>query len=367
MALGDRGETRVNSPQRNKYCIWVLLVLVLAGCADSEIPCVAVDGVQPICGLQAPEDLVLTPDGRYLLFSQYAPGASLGVLDTVDDSVRFAYPEHAGGEEASREWGSADCPGPVGEDILAHGLDLGRRPDGRWQLLAVNHGGRESVEFFEVIIAPDSPPELHWRGCAPAPQGTHFNDVVMLPGGGFLVTHMFDSRWLLVGMAKTALGLDSGTVYRWDETGYQPLEPTAAPFPNGIALAGDGEHLFVNIYGEGEVRKYRMSDLAQVGVAPVPGPDNLSWAGNGKLLVASHRYNWRKLTDGLPPPGGGPGRLRFAIVAIDPQTMDSKVILEREGAPMGAATVAVEAAGYLYLGSFMGDRMIKVPLEQLRW
>jgi hypothetical protein len=34
---------------------------------------------------------------------------------------------------------------------------------------------------------------------------------------------------------------------------------------------------------------------------------------------------------------------------------------------MGAATVAVDAAGYLYLGSFVGDRLAKVSLDQLQW
>ena len=38
------------------------------------------------------------------------------------------------------------------------------------------------------------------------------------------------------------------------------------------------------------------------------------------------------------------------------------MLLEREGPPMGGGTVAVEAAGYLYIGSYAGDRIIKFPL-----
>jgi hypothetical protein len=345
-----------------------LLLLALGACTPSAVPCEELEGVIPICGLQAPEDLVVTPDGRYLIFSQYAEGAALGILDTRDDSVVMLSPRDLVATDMAREWGDDDCPGPLPDAMLAHGLDLSRREDGRWQLLAVNHGGRESVELFELLMNPGSGPQIRWMGCAPAPSGSHFNDVAALPSGGFLVTHMFGSDSLLVGMAKSAMGLDSGIVYRWQaNSGYTPLAATEAPFPNGIALTADGKHLFVNIYGEDEIRKYRMSDMAQVGVVPMPGPDNLSWASDGRLLVASHRFSWLSMRDAMPSAGGGPASLHFAIVAIDPKSLETQVVLEREGPPMGAATVAVDAAGYLYLGSFVGDRMAKVSLDQLQW
>ena len=31
--------------------------------------------------------------------------------------------------------------------------DLPQRPDGAWMLLSINHGGRESVEFFEIQVS----------------------------------------------------------------------------------------------------------------------------------------------------------------------------------------------------------------------
>jgi len=36
-------------------------------------------------------------------------------------------------------------------------------------------------------------------------------------------------------------------------------------------------------------------------------------------------------------------------------------VFEHEGAPMGAATVAQPLGEFLYLGSFTGDRILKVP------
>ena len=38
------------------------------------------------------------------------------------------------------------------------------------------------------------------------------------------------------------------------------------------------------------------------------------------------------------------------------------MVLERSGSPMGGGTVAVDAAGHLYIGSYAGDRIIKFPL-----
>jgi hypothetical protein len=38
------------------------------------------------------------------------------------------------------------------------------------------------------------------------------------------------------------------------------------------------------------------------------------------------------------------------------------VLVRREGPPMGAGTVAVELDGFLYIGSYLGDRIIKMAV-----
>ena len=47
-------------------------------------------------------------------------------------------------------------------------VEVGLRADGQWQVLAVNHGGRESVEFFQLLEESEGY-RLAWRGCALAP------------------------------------------------------------------------------------------------------------------------------------------------------------------------------------------------------
>ena len=138
--------------------------------------CAAVDGIESICGLDKPEDIVAAPNGRDLIFGEFGEQGSLSVLNTQDKSVHRIYPGSDSSIASEEFWGEASCATP-GEAFQAHGIDLRRRSDGRWQLLVVNHGSRESVEFFEVFDDGSSV-LLSWRGCALGPDQAAFNDVV---------------------------------------------------------------------------------------------------------------------------------------------------------------------------------------------
>lgn len=342
----------------------VLMILSLAAGSTTVAAhehCEEVDGITSICGLHSPEDLTVTADGN-VLFTQMAAGAGVSLLNV--ESLQVSHLYRADESQPQPGWGDPGCVASPGEDILVHGLDLSKRTDDRWQLLTTNHGGRESVEAFEFF--PGESPALVWRGCIELPEELTFNDVASLPGGGFLATHQYTRGQGLWGLIKAMLGMDTGAVYRWSPgAGFQELPETAAPFPNGIVAAPDGKHFFVNSWAGGEVRKYSLEPVVLQGVAQIQGPDNASWGPDGQLLVASHRYSLTSLADGFPQEDGGPAPLRFAIVSLDPQTMEHRDILLREGAPMGAGTTAVMLGEYLYIGSYLGDRMIRVPVELL--
>ena len=51
----------------------------------------------------------------------------------------------------------------------------------------------------------------------------------------------------------------------------------------------------------------------------------------------------------------------FSIIAIDPETFETETLVEQQGAPMGAGTVGLQVDGDLYIGSFTGDRMGRIP------
>lgn len=53
--------------------------------------------------------------------------------------------------------------------------------------------------------------------------------------------------------------------------------------------------------------------------------------------------------------------MAFKIVAIDPDSMQVETVFWNEGPPMGAGTIALDLESEILIGSFAGDRMIRVP------
>ena len=93
-------------------------------------------------------------------------------------------------------------------------------------------------------------------------------------------------------------------------------------------------------YFGNQVIKVDTETGARVGAVAVAAPDNLSWSPTGELLAASH-HGGISSTLGCNDLESGSCGFRFQIVAIDPEALTSRVLLDREGAPMGAATVAL--------------------------
>lgn len=345
------------------------LALTLGACSSRELitECEDAEGIRVVCGLQNPEDLALLSDGRTLIMSQYGsmshdrPG-SIALLDLETEAVRIVHPRDAdeGALRPTPGWGDPECPGPPGAVFNPHGLDLAHRPDGRLQLLVVNHGGRESIEVFEVDESA-SPVQVHWRGCALAGDELYINDVVHLPDSGFLVTHMMDRESPNWDLLRASFGLDTGRVYAWQPgRGFEPVPGTDAPFPNGIELSPDGKTIYLNVYLPGEVRRIDRASGEVLRGVQVPSPDNSSWARDGRLLVASHRGSFSDMRLCMDIESGA-CPMPFSILALDPQSLEAETLFEHEGPPMGAGTVAIDTGSELLIGSFAADRLIRVP------
>jgi hypothetical protein len=180
----------------------LLGVLALFSCGTTALEepapgCETVGNVQGICGFPAPEDIDSFPDGKHLLFSPIVAFDPLGGMG--DEAAQSLYlfdletlttsPMTYLQDDSTERWGESGCDTAPGERFSPHGVHIGQRPDGTWQVLAVNHV-RESVEMYAVIEG--AKPSLAWRGCVMAPPNSNINDVVALPDGGLLVTHMVD-------------------------------------------------------------------------------------------------------------------------------------------------------------------------------
>jgi SMP-30/gluconolaconase/LRE-like protein len=330
--------------------------------------CAAIGKLVPYCGLSHPEDLEVLPGGAGVITSDMhitrGPAGIVGQpgtlkwVDLKTHAVTVLYPSRA--PRAGRpDWGDPACPGEIGAALLPHGIYLSRRRDGAWQLLVVNHGDRESVEFFE-LSGKDTHWSLRWRGCVVPPPPNRLNDVVALPDGGLLVTTMQRTTGAQAREIPDAQGKDTGFLWRWTPgKGFSEQAGSASPMPNGVQVDAAGRYAYLNTAANGgDVRKIDLANGMVVGTASVPNPDNSSWARDGRLLVAGiARGVDASICFAMPE---APCPVAFDVYAIDPATMDADQLFAHAGPPFGAATVAVQHGSDLLIGSFVGDRMLAV-------
>ena len=354
----ERPRRRVS---RTAHCAPLLFALVLvAGCGvDPVLDCEPASGIEVDCQFQNPEDLALAPDGR-LLVSQFGgltdarPG-NLAIYDPHSRELKVLFPpsNSVSSGESIAQWGEGDCPFPDTKAFAPHGIDIELRNDGRRALAAINHGGRESVELFEVFDNGD----LAWRGCVLAPEEGFFNDVVLLRDGGFWVTHMFPKSSGIWSVIKSSVGIDTGWVYAWTPgAGFSKVPGSDAPFPNGIEKSADERHLYLNTSSAAGIRKINATTGALLATRELAPLDNSTWSEDGRLLVASllgtpaDQIACQTLEQGTCG-------MSFEILAVDPEDLTTEVLIANEGPPMGGVTVALQRNGVFYLGTFAGDRL----------
>lgn len=346
-----------------------------AAMADPVAPasrpeCRPVDNLVPYCGVPMPEDLEQVPGGHSVIASDIhlkAGPAGLepqpGVLRRIDldtGAVEPLYPAAAGSPGKS-DWGDPACPGEIGADLLPHGIHLSRRRGGAWQLLAVNHGARESVEFFE-LASRKGRWTLRWRGCVVVPASSHLNDVAALPDGGFLVStmHMGGNAETREAAAKAARGENTGFLWRWTPGKGIVREPGSdSPMPNGVQVDATGRHAYINTASRGgEIRKLDLATGQVVGTVAVPNPDNASWMADGRLLVAGVAAGPKPMACFRDP--AAPCPFASEAYAVDVRAMTAERIFGHAGAPLNAATVAVQVGADLLVGSCFGDSFVAV-------
>ena len=334
--------------------------------AAGEAGCgVPVGKITPICGLQAPEDLEPLPGGRELLVSEFGglaggPGR-LSALHLKTRAVRHLYPENA--PRGERRWGDPACSGEPGSEFSPHGIHLSRRSDGRRQLLVVNHGGRESIEFFELERSREGFAFL-WRGCVSAAADQFLNDVAALPDGGFVTTMMM-TRSDPEALQRAFRGELTGYVLRWHpQKGWSRLPGSEASMPNGIQTDSRGRYAFLATPGTKQVWKIALPGGERLGAANVANADNLSWTARGQLLAAGMdaggEFHFEDCKTGAEPECFVPSH----VDEINPKTMQVKPLFAYGNREMHPATVGVRIGDKLYVGSYAGDRLLEVALRR---
>jgi hypothetical protein len=291
--------------------------------------------------------------GDWLLVSQLAAGdkpGSLVAFRPSDGAKRTLYPVDGSSPDTGE---CARGLAPPADDFSPHGIDLAGAT-----LLVVNHGGREAIEEF-AVGADGAGPTLAWQRCTPLPDDASANDVVALNAGGFAATKMLQ-RPQLLGMLKLVFGADSGALLRWTPgtSAWEVVPGTQGRGPNGVEEAPDGS-LFVAEWAAQRVVRVAPDGSGRTEVPLDFSPDNLSWASDGRLLVAGQRASaldvprCASLDHGTCP-------LASVVAAIDPGTLAVKKLLDDDpAASVGAASIAVELGDALWIGTFAGDRLVK--------
>lgn len=355
----------------------LLSLLALTACSSDKTidptQCDAKGEMTPICGFSNPEDFALMPDGKTLVISEYGnyflagPG-TIVLYNTETGNTQRLPPLEA--NDLSR-WGSPDCPGAPGKSLSPHGIYLSRRPDGRLQLLVVNHGGAERVELVELMPS-EGGYKGAWRGCVVAPEDSFINSVAATPEGGMVFTHMYSKSSPRLGttalaVALSTLGRASGYAIEWrllnGQDEFSIIEASRDGFPNGILVGPNGKYIYMAASTGSRVIKIDRQSGARVAEVEVTHPDNLRWTADGKILVASMPMS---SLEGILCQEASLENVNcggaFQIVRLDPATMQTEVVFSHAGGqPMGVATAAQQVGEVMYIGSFAGNRMVRVP------
>jgi hypothetical protein len=317
--------------------------------------CLKSGEITPICGVKAPEDLELAPDGQQMLISQSglvdkAGATGINLLDLKSASGTLLVPVIA----PQRGWGVAGCSPPAA--LEPHGIHLSKRSDRRWQLLVVNHGAREGIEFYELSRARTGY-RLHWRGCVPAPAQAHLNDVVATSRGFITSVPMADPA---TEFPQAVKGLNTGYLLEWTPAGgMMRLANSEASYNNGVQLSRDERYVIFAAWTGKKILKYDRRARAIVASVDVDFfPDNLSVRADGRFVTAGVTE-----VDRLQHCGGTMLEscpIGFAVAAIDPDAMQVEPLYRGAPGLLPVASVALHLGNDLYVGAVSGERLLKI-------
>lgn len=316
--------------------------------------------VEILCGTHSPEDLEQTPDGKYLIVAQFVNGrGGTGAGMALFDISKKTFAPLAIEDDPRKDWGDPTCPGPVNDKLIPHGISLAKNVKGAARLYVVNHGGRQSIEMYELKKAAGGW-ELAWHGCVVSEK--EFNDLAVTGDGGFIATH--PTALMTPGRGNVLSGEPSGYVVRWTPgKAEEELPGTRQGYPNGVLVSPDGRYMYFNAWTDSQVHKYDLKEGKDVAVAVVPFmPDNLTWTSKGQILAAGV-----KGARGDCPAGSGTPCIQgFGIAELNPATWKPKTVFDSAGKGniIPGVSVALQAGNSIFIGAFQGDRLVRIDWKQ---
>ena len=338
-------------------CLAVIGSLSLSAAQSASCP--PAGGLTFVCGVQNGEDLVLIPNTRWLIASGMAPGSGLHLVDTRAKTARNLYAAAAPSVRADKTK-YANCPSPLDPKLaVLHGLSLRPAQNGRYTVYATNHGGRQSIEVFEIDTS-GAAPSATWVGCVLMPNSMEANSVAAFKDGTLVATVL-----ILPGKSfvDAFAGKTTGAVFMWTpgSAAFRMLPGTELSANNGIETSADDQEFYVVSTTSKRVvafsrnnpgKPLRYAQLAEF------GPDNVRLTSDNRLITAGMIDN--EASCGGPPKTEAGIRCSRGYIAatIDPKTMAVKELARGPATPSFTGTaIAMRVGDELWLGSFNADRL----------
>ena len=318
--------------------------------------CKSDKAISVICEISNPEDIVITPDNKYLLISKFG---GIGPYDSTK-SGGFALLRLSDNKILepkiifdSNSWGESSCK--QNNIFGPHGIDLVQRKDGRYQLGVINHYPHESIEMFE--LTPSTREEewsFTWRGCISVPEKYYLNDIALKKDGTFYISHMYPrnismTKWLMT----TILKKNSGVILNWNKNNFEEIMNSEGSGPNGIALNEDTNNLFISYNQGDQVIKFDLTSNKKLQSFKVESPDNI-YIHEDSLWLTSLDFQPNDAGDCILRPACS---LPFSIYEIDIETFDLKNENSFNQTVFGLPTIAVPVENVIFIGSFHSDRL----------
>ena len=318
--------------------------------------CKSDDAISVICGVSNPEDIVVTPDNKYLLISEFGgirpydstKSGGFALLRLSDNKI--ITPKISFGKNI---WGEDSCK--QNEIFGPHGIDLVQREDGSYQLGVINHYPGETIEMFELVQKSEHDTwSFVWRGCIEVPEKYYLNDIALKKDGTFYVSHMYSrditmTKWLITALLKK----DSGVILEWNKDSFIEIPNSEGSGPNGITLNESTNNLFIS-YNQGDrVVKFDLSDNKKLQTFKVESPDNI-YINKDSVWLTSLDFQPNDAGDCIERPACS---LPFSIYEIDRETFVLKNKNSFNKTVFGLPTIALPIENGIIMGSFHSDRL----------
>ncbi len=339
---------------------------------DEPSSCRSAGGVAFVCGVRNVEDLAALYPTSWIIGSNAHPPSNAG-------DVLYLFHSRSRTREAIRPSSisvhadSARFPGCAGAPDFAkfqtYGLGYRAENAGHGTLLVINHGGRDTVEAFDVDQL-STRPHLTWVGCIPEPPQTFGDSVVGLSDGGAIVTSTNDPGDPDVA-AKFLAGRPLGAVNEWHaNTGWKPVAGTETlSYPNGILISSDEKTLYIAVSGRSQVVKLDRNQgkvLAKSIPFTASAVDNLRWSPDHTLMYAGGEAGTLKDVLACSSLTAPPCQVGAAVYAMNPDTLRYTVIVPPAMyGSFGMATGAVLEGKTLWVSSVHSDRVALYPLAEI--